>query len=216
MPRNEEGEFELVLGNKQLLSVFFILVVLLGVFFTMGYIVGRNNPSADAVNIAIARRPVEPASIPKEVDPGPVVASPQPAAVARAAAPAPEERRVSEAPVPEPKKETLKVEEHKVPAVGPVEAPEPAPAAAKAVGGVLAAPPAGSYLQVAAIDQKGAVILADSLHKKRFPTIVTSGPGGLFRVLVGPLASPAEVAQTRTRLEEVGIKGAMARRYKGE
>ena len=29
MPRNEDGEFELVLGNRQLLSVFFILVVLL-------------------------------------------------------------------------------------------------------------------------------------------------------------------------------------------
>src|SRR5262245_52090995 len=28
MPTNEEGEFELVLGNKQLLSVFFIVVVL--------------------------------------------------------------------------------------------------------------------------------------------------------------------------------------------
>jgi len=42
MPTNEEGEFELVLGNKQLLSVFFVAVLLLGVFFIMGYIVGRN------------------------------------------------------------------------------------------------------------------------------------------------------------------------------
>ena len=42
MPTNEEGEFELVLGNKQLLSVFFLIVLLLGVFFSMGYIVGRN------------------------------------------------------------------------------------------------------------------------------------------------------------------------------
>ena len=44
MPKNEDGEFELILGNRQLLSVFFIVVVLFGVFFTMGYIVGRNNP----------------------------------------------------------------------------------------------------------------------------------------------------------------------------
>src|SRR5258707_9617654 len=43
MPRNDDGEFELILGNKQLLSVFFIMVILLGVFFTMGYIVGRNS-----------------------------------------------------------------------------------------------------------------------------------------------------------------------------
>ena len=43
MPKNEDGEFELVLGNKQLLSMFFVVVVLLGVFFVMGYIVGRNS-----------------------------------------------------------------------------------------------------------------------------------------------------------------------------
>ena len=49
MPKTEDGEFELILGNRQLLSVFFIVVVLLGVFFTMGYIVGRNSgPGAEA------------------------------------------------------------------------------------------------------------------------------------------------------------------------
>ena len=41
MPNNDDGEFELILGNRQLLSVFFVIVILLGVFFTMGYIVGR-------------------------------------------------------------------------------------------------------------------------------------------------------------------------------
>ena len=48
MPKNEDGEFELILGNRQLLSVFFIVVILLGVFFTMGYIVGRNSGTATA------------------------------------------------------------------------------------------------------------------------------------------------------------------------
>ena len=53
MPRNdasemEGSEFELVLGNKQLLSVFFIVVILLGIFFTMGYVVGRNSAPVDA------------------------------------------------------------------------------------------------------------------------------------------------------------------------
>ena len=54
MPRNEEGEFELVLGNRQLLSVFFIVVILLGVFFAIGYIVGTS-----------AGRPAEAADTPK-------------------------------------------------------------------------------------------------------------------------------------------------------
>ena len=43
LPKNDEGEFELVLGNRQLISVFLIVVILLGVFFSMGYIVGRNS-----------------------------------------------------------------------------------------------------------------------------------------------------------------------------
>ena len=58
MPRNEDGEMELVLGNKQLLSVLFILVVLLGVFFTMGYVVGRNNPSDEKLRLAVAKNHV--------------------------------------------------------------------------------------------------------------------------------------------------------------
>ncbi|MDP9115589.1 MAG: hypothetical protein M3O20_18170, partial [Acidobacteriota bacterium] len=48
MPKNEDGEFELILANRQLLSVFFIVVILLGVFFTMGYIVGRNSGTVTA------------------------------------------------------------------------------------------------------------------------------------------------------------------------
>ena len=40
------GEHELVFGNKQLLSAFFVVVILLGVFFTMGYFVGKNTATA--------------------------------------------------------------------------------------------------------------------------------------------------------------------------
>lgn len=56
MPKSEDGEFELILGNRQLLSVFFIVVILLGVFFTMGYIVGRNSGPIGAQEIAPVRR----------------------------------------------------------------------------------------------------------------------------------------------------------------
>ena len=47
-----------MLGNKQLLSVFFIVVVLLGVFFTMGYIVGQNTATVErGERAAAADRP---------------------------------------------------------------------------------------------------------------------------------------------------------------
>ena len=67
MPKNEEGEFELVLGNKQLLSVFFIVVVLLGVFFTMGYVVGRNTGAEAATQMAAA--PGQPLVVESETPP---------------------------------------------------------------------------------------------------------------------------------------------------
>ena len=38
-----DGEKELVLGNKQLIGLFFVVVALCGVFFAMGYLIGRNS-----------------------------------------------------------------------------------------------------------------------------------------------------------------------------
>ena len=109
MARSDEGEFELILGNRQLLLVFGVLVLVLGVFFTMGYIVGRNNPSQDAIVQAQNRRvPIEAGSGPSSqspivVDPsrsGEVKNSPTKEPVAMAAAKAPEEKpKLPEVPV---------------------------------------------------------------------------------------------------------------------
>jgi hypothetical protein len=44
MKNNETGEFELVVGNRQLLSGFFIVVLLFAVAFAMGYVLGQNSP----------------------------------------------------------------------------------------------------------------------------------------------------------------------------
>src|SRR5579884_400416 len=38
-----QGEKELILGNKQLISLFFVVVALCGVCFAMGYMIGRNS-----------------------------------------------------------------------------------------------------------------------------------------------------------------------------
>ena len=47
MTPDQDREFELVLGNKQLLSVLFVVFVLLGVFFAMGFVMGRNSVPVD-------------------------------------------------------------------------------------------------------------------------------------------------------------------------
>src|ERR1039458_10084901 len=46
MRNNETGEFELVVGNRQLLSGFFVVVLLFAIAFAMGYVVGQNSPKS--------------------------------------------------------------------------------------------------------------------------------------------------------------------------
>src|ERR1039457_4105979 len=68
MRNKETGEFELVVGDRQLLSGFFIGVLLLAVVFAMGYVLGQNSPrstklatEAVAANTGAPNRP-QPAS----------------------------------------------------------------------------------------------------------------------------------------------------------
>jgi cell division septation protein DedD len=46
-----DGEKELVLGNKQLISLFFVVVALCGVFFALGYMIGHNVSKPSAANL---------------------------------------------------------------------------------------------------------------------------------------------------------------------
>ena len=69
MRNKETGEFELVVGDKQLLSGFFIGVLLLAVVFAMGYVLGRGTPKSASVGpdaAAIPASDTKPAQIPTE------------------------------------------------------------------------------------------------------------------------------------------------------
>lgn len=189
MPKNDEGEFELVLGNKQLLSVFFIVVVLLGVFFAMGYIAGRNTVSGTK-EVATSQ--------PIIVEAGPAAGS-QPArapAVQEPAAKPPvgeEQRPVAPPPKPEPTRETKPVEPPRKP---PVAAP---PASSE--------PPAGTYLQVAATTKAEANVLLQVLTKRGFDARLATVPGqDLYRVVVGPVEGAQALAKTRDDLKAAGFK----------
>src|SRR5262245_59810725 len=73
MRNNETGEFELVVGNRQLLSGFFIVVLLFAVAFAMGYVVGQNSPRS-------AKGQQESATAAAPVSLTPADSRPQPAA----------------------------------------------------------------------------------------------------------------------------------------
>jgi len=195
LPKNEDGEFELVLANRQLLSVFFIVVILLGVFFTMGYIVGRNSAPA-AAETATTRKadsaplvvdgpartgdaaPSQPASAP------PTATSPQqPVTTEAQRAPAAETARTR------PVKEPVRAEPAK-----PVASDQPAAGQA--------------YLQLAATSQHEADIMVDVLRQKSFKAMAAEIPEkpGTFRVLVGPVTD-ASANKTRADLQAAGFPG---------
>src|SRR6476619_7499034 len=107
MRNNETGEFELVVGNRQLLSGFFIVVLLFAVAFAMGYVVGQNSPRSGkgATETAAAtppgaadRRPQPAASVPE-----PPKTEPAPAPTETAAQQPP-----ASAPSPEPPAQSAK------------------------------------------------------------------------------------------------------------
>src|SRR5947209_20628651 len=77
MRNNETGEFELIVGNRQLLSGFFIVVLLFAVAFAMGYVVGQNSPRSAKVTAEAASAPSQANDLPR----------PMPAASASAAPP---------------------------------------------------------------------------------------------------------------------------------
>lgn len=196
MPKNEDGEFELILANRQLLSVFFIVVVLLGVFFTMGYIVGRNSgPPSD---VATARKPDAKPLVVDSSTPADTPAT-TPASSAAPTSTQPQQAETKPEPTPEPKvakaEPPAKKEKEK-----PKEKPAPAPPSAPASG--------QTYLQLVATAKAEADVMVDVLHQKNFKAIAVEIPEkpGTYRVLVGPLAD-GTLNKTKSDLTSSGFPG---------
>jgi len=199
VPKNEDGEFELVLGNRQLLSVFFIVIVLFGLFFVMGYILGRPVSVPPEATVARKERPLVVESPARNLNPAPPAAKAEPERIA-----SPPEK--AQAPPEQPKpEEPVKAE----PKPEPVKAP-PERKAEKTAPPVPASnePASGTYLQLAATTQHEANLVAEKLRKKGFKTVVAEVPEkhGLFRVLVGPLGD-GNVNRTKTDLQSSGFPG---------
>jgi len=189
MAGRDDGEFELILGNKQLLSVLFIVIVLLGVFFAMGFLAGRTTGASPAIA----------QSNPQERQPLAVDSASGRSGVVTEARPeaAPVKHEEPVPPPPAPVKETR------------VEPVAPAKALKADAGGYIATPPPGTYLQAAATRRADAEAMLSGIRSKTGLTgFVTPSPKNpeLFRVLVGPLPAKTQQAEARVRLGEIGVK----------
>jgi hypothetical protein len=178
------------------LSVFFIVVILLGVFFTMGYIVGRSSTPA-AADITLARKAD---TAPLVVD-GPARAGDSAPSLAASGPPmaTSPQRPVTTEPQRTSAPETAKAE----PARSEPSKREPArPAAGDQPAAGLA------YLQLAATSQHEADIMVDVLRQKSFKAMAAEIPEkpGTFRVLVGPVTD-ASANKTRADLQAAGFPG---------
>jgi cell division septation protein DedD len=197
--KSEDGEFELILGNRQLLSVFFIVVILLGVFFTMGYIVGRNSAPLTADGGA-ARK-----------DSKPLVVDAADRPIERDTAPA---RSAAAEPSSEsPASTAVQIPTESAAITKPVAASEPVKPEPRPIARAAAPPPSEpatgeAYLQLAATSKREADIMVDVLREKKFKALSAEIPEkpGTFRVLVGPV-SDGTTNKTRADLQGAGFPG---------
>jgi cell division septation protein DedD len=201
MAVREEGEFELILGNRQLLSVLFIVVVLLGVFFAMGFLAGRSTSGT----VAKGGSEVE----------APRVVEPVSAGVKQPAETQAPERAVPPAATgsTEAGKQESKAAATELPPPPPVPAATTKPAAAGS-GGFIESPPAGTYLQAAATRREDAMSMLSLLKQDGLPGYVTPSPKAeMFRVLIGPLSGNESIAEAREKLANRGIKSPYIVKY---
>ena len=161
MRNNETGEFELVVGNKQLLSGFFIVVLLFAVAFAMGYVVGQNSPRSAKLASDGASSSVPVASA---ADARPQPSSPPPVPVT---SPAPTGEKPPADSQPQPTTQAAQGSQPPPAAEQPAAKP---PDNSQYVAGIVPASelPPGNFWQVIAVKPEVSDAMRETLHAKGF------------------------------------------------
>jgi septal ring-binding cell division protein DamX len=200
-----------VLESRHLVGLFLGVVLLCGVFFTLGYVMGKTQ--FDAVHAASATNSKQPANV--------VPTPPTKGKGATSAAPGSDPAWDSYDPTKKNNDEHIEPAPKAVPGpAAPTAAnskPTPSPSVTK-----QAAPPAkqaGKYappamsksaivLQVAAVtQQRDALEVADELQRKKFPAFITTPTtDNFYRVQIGPYADMAAAQAAMRALEQAGFK----------
>jgi len=231
--REKKGGGDFILESRHLVGLFMLLVVIFGVVFTLGYLMGRSQYDS-RLQAAVGKPPG---------------ADPRPAAPAAKSKGKPESTGVGstskEDAAPSQKNsdwdfyhsaEPKTTEDHLQPTKQIIAPPQPSAPLARqssaASGKPAAAPskpeaqpknsvPAGKpliakgsiMLQVAAVERESdAMALAQALQQKRFPAfVITPGTDSYYRVQVGPYSDTQTAASARQDLEANGFKSIVKR-----
>ena len=206
MRKNPDGQVELVLENRQVLLIFFVIVAFCGVFFSLGYIVGRNTFSSVSHVAQAASGGAEAVSKPSPMPP--------PANSNRSPQNSPDATTSSDQAAPATDLSFYQSAEQKAPEAKlvPPETPNSpasdslrAPAAEKQPA---AETPEGIFIQVSALTRReDADALVALFKEKKLPVVVTNGTNDtLFHVLVGPYKNEKDALHAKAILELDGFR----------
>ena len=225
MPKSDEGHYELVLGNRQLLSGFFVLVILFAIFLTLGYILGRNSAvMSEPGTVAGAAGRVSPSAADNEMPPAANPAG-RPAASQSVPEPIPPATEALPAASPATPGQNAPAEKRETApaaAVPAAAAPVPTPqrtATTERTREILSGkiqlitPRKGDmFLQVAAIGRAEAELMAEQLNKRGYRAFLSEVPEkNLFRVLIGPFETSARLNETKKKLSGDGLPSIVQR-----
>jgi cell division septation protein DedD len=212
---------ELVLGNKQLLAIFFVAALLCGVFFAVGYVVGGNSAKSTGSIVAdsstappVEGKRDEPAGVAPVSDA--VAATSAPAASDNAGAASGVDSKMSDNPAaagstppPSTSAQAVAAPAQYVPPAKAAPA-KTAPATSTPAPLALSVPETGaSYVQVAAQTRPAADTVANSLRERGWPTILAeSSKADRVEILVGPYRDGVALADAKRKLIDLGFSQA--------
>jgi len=191
MSSTSDTDTEILLGNKHLLGIFFVVAILIGIAFTGGFMVGRN--TAERKQPLVINGPAE-----------------QPASTQATVGGGPETHSVAAPSVPDSGESASTAVAAEPPPLGArraAAAEEKAPDDYAPQGGQM-------FLQVTAVEKEDAYAVADVLSKKGFHAHAVAKSGTkLYRVLVGPVRDAADLSSTRDALRKTGFRDVIVQRY---
>ncbi len=206
MLQTGENETEILLGNKQLIGIFLVIAILLGVSFTGGFLVGRGNGEKKVAAV------VAPAAETNSTDhskAGGQTRTLEPEGTVAA----PTTNSDAESTGAKPSAGSGVLGSRKRPAAKPVPMAEVEAKSDAVETGYV--PQSGSeYLQVAAVGKDEAEAVADVLHKKGFHAHAVPKPGNvkIYRVIVGPVKDAGDLSATRDALRKT-FREVIVQRY---
>ncbi len=187
---------EITLSTGKLLGIFFALAIVCGVFFTMGYLLGKSNSAGGRTEIV--------ATVPSSSAGKPYAGNKTPEALTQTCPPgspncaAATASDTSSATKPSDQPATAQ----------PTSGSKPSDQSTAQSAGTDAKSGAVSsfMVQVAAVSkQEDAEILVTALRKKQYPVFIANAAGDpLFHVQVGPFTDRKDAEAMRTRLSGDG------------